>query len=337
MSDNVSPGADARAATGIVPADATVPTALGTVISPSDLGGTLVHERLFAGVEGYEHLEAGDVDMDVRANAVVASLETLRGLGVDSIVDVTAIGAGRSPALVGTVSRRSGVQIVCVTGVDPGLGVPTALRRLSPERLADVYLRDLTTGIGDSRVRAGAIVASPDPDDEAFTSRMVLATAFAHAETGVPVIVRGQDEAPHGLVSSLAARGVDPGRILATHLDDLRWPLTALDQLADMGVLLGFTQIGHDHRMNDQLRSSLAAYIIERCGPDRVCFATDSYGHVRAAEPGSRADGTSSGPDHLESFLKALQTRLGVERLPGEMLTAGARSLFTSQHEWAVH
>ena len=131
-------------------------TATGTC-APKDLGFTLIHEHLSAGFPGWEFDNQG-FDRKKEIATAVDRLKEIKNLGVNSIVDPCPMELGRDPEFAAEAADRSGVRVVVATGLyNEALGIPPHFRSLPPDAIAEVYVRELTEGIGKTGIKAGII------------------------------------------------------------------------------------------------------------------------------------------------------------------------------------
>src|SRR5262245_58259641 len=124
-----------------------------TVTGPidiSELGRTLMHEHLFIAFAGAEFDPAATYD---RAGFVAEAVKRLRQLreehGVRSFVDPCPIELGRDAAVMREISEKSEMHIICTTGFYfEAMGLPVYWRARTVEEIAELYVRELTHGIG---------------------------------------------------------------------------------------------------------------------------------------------------------------------------------------------
>src|SRR3990172_2835413 len=102
---------------------------INTVTGPADssaLGVTLVHEHLLIGWPGWQADESVGFPRDVLLDRLSEELSGLKGYGVSTLVDPCPIDIGRDVPFMAEVSRRSGIRIVCATGLyHSRLGLPS--------------------------------------------------------------------------------------------------------------------------------------------------------------------------------------------------------------------
>ena len=117
---------------------ATINSVLGTC-EPKDLGFTLIHEHLTAGMPGWE-FDNASFDRKREVATAVDKLKEIKTLGVSSFVDPCPMELGRDPEFAAEVADKSGVRVIIATGLyNDTLGIPSHFR------LLPVASNDLTT------------------------------------------------------------------------------------------------------------------------------------------------------------------------------------------------
>jgi phosphotriesterase-related protein len=230
--------------------------------APDALGLTLVHEHLLVGWPGWE--AEAPADRAARHDHVercVDRLAELHDLGVRTLVDPCPIDLGRDVAFMAEVAQRSRVHIVCATGLykeDMGGAAYFKFRRQFGDSLAemrDVFVREITEGIGDTGVRPGVIKVATGAGRITPYEEMVLrAAARAHRDTGVPITTH-TDEGTMGpeQLAVLVEEQVDPSAVIVGHCcgqSDVAYHL----RLLDGGAYLGFDRFGLELLQPDRTR-----------------------------------------------------------------------------------
>ena len=207
---------------------AKVNTVLGP-ISPDDMGVTLMHEHICYGYPGWEGDQTiAPFDPDSIVANGVATLQQLKGQGVKTYVDATALDGGRQPEILKEISEKSGVNIICSTGYyfeEEGAPVYWKFRGslgdISGE-LYELFLKEVTEGIRDTGIKAGVIKVGSSKDVITEYEKLMFQTAAkVQQETGVPIITHtqegtmGPDQA-----KLLIDAGADPKRIQIGHMSD---------------------------------------------------------------------------------------------------------------------
>ena len=256
-------------------------------VSSEDLGFTLMHEHVMVSASGM-YRSYPDLLGPNREERAVARLKEAKAAGIDTFVDATTFDLGRDPELLRTVSRRSGVQIVNVTGW--WLDVPRFIRNVSPNQMAREFVRDITEGFRGTDIKAGVLKCAADfagvtPELEI----MNRAVARAHLETGVPVMVHSYPtgQVARRQIAIFQEEGVDLERVKIDHSNDttdteyLKWIL-------DQGCFLGLDRYP-GYLVSPHMRTVTMKSLIDDGYADRLCPAHDCIClHIL----NERADGT---------------------------------------------
>jgi phosphotriesterase-related protein len=125
----------------------------------SELGRTLIHEHVLLGMPGWSlDLKAPKFLRSEAMARAVDKLQELQNHGCRTIVDPCPMDLGRDVEFVAEVAQRSGTNIVVATGVYNELeGIPYTFRTMPREDVLDLYLKEITEGVGDTGIKAGVI------------------------------------------------------------------------------------------------------------------------------------------------------------------------------------
>src|SRR5947208_11070860 len=197
-------------------------------IEPSELGTTLMHEHLMIGWPGWEAEAPADraARREYTKRCVDRMLE-LRDLGLATFLDPCPIDLGRDVELMAEVAQATRVRIVCATGLyKEDQGAPAYFKFRGQfgdgvKEMTDVFIRELTEGVGETGIRAGVIKVATSAHKITPYEEMVLrAAARAHRETGVPITTH-TDEGTMGVeqLDILTGEGVAPQAIIVGHSD----------------------------------------------------------------------------------------------------------------------
>src|SRR5260370_14446427 len=122
-----------------------------------ELGFTLIHEHLAAGMPGWE-FDNSSFDRKRELANVVERLKEIKALGASSFVDPCPMELGRNPEYAAEAPEQSGVRVIIATGVyNEALGFPTHFRMIGADDIAEIYVRELTEGIDHTGIKAGII------------------------------------------------------------------------------------------------------------------------------------------------------------------------------------
>jgi predicted metal-dependent phosphotriesterase family hydrolase len=279
-----------------------VPT-LNGAIELGALGRTLVAERIVEGVDGQRYVR-GEADADALSGGVRTLFASLEAAGVRTLLDLTPIGYARSPELVQQLAGASAVQVACATGLDLACA-PGEILELPATRLAELLIAELTDTLPGVGSAAAAITLAAARGGNALDERLVMAVAFAHAETGAPVILLAGSDQTAQRTGELIGKGVDPENLLVTGLDGASISFAAVDETARHGVQLGLVACGG--RATDGLaRAAIVAYAIRRYGAERVTLSIAARGEADGASPSRFLEllaGYGVAPETIEAVL----------------------------------
>jgi phosphotriesterase-related protein len=282
-----------------VPAEPTVET-IGGPLPTSALGVTLSHEHVVLLDSEVEVNQLGRWRDRIDEAAIETDLRATKLAGVDTIVDVTAIGQGRNVARVKRLAASSGLNVVVATGIYTfdlmprffavrGPGTPNG----GDEPIEAFLVREIEDGIADTGVRAGVIKCCTDapgitPDIEAI----LRASARAHRRTGVPITTHTDARTRRGPEQQRLFRseGVDLSRVVIGHCGDST-DLAYLTEIMDAGSYVGLDRFGYDLVVPVADRVRTIAELVGRgyagrllLSHDATCYSDSLEPHVRASQ-----------------------------------------------------
>ena len=129
---------------------ATVNSVLGP-IHTKDLGFTLMHEHILVGFAGV-YRDYPELLGDDPLGRAVGKLKQAKEGGVDTVVDATTIDLGRDINFIAEASRRSGVNIIAVSGW--WMEIPRFFQAASVGQLTEVFVREIEVGISGTDIKA---------------------------------------------------------------------------------------------------------------------------------------------------------------------------------------
>lgn len=182
-----------------------------------------MHEHIVTDLRDPAARTAGDYSREEAARVALPHLEQLLKAGCRTLVEITPIHIGRDPVALRMLAEKSGLNIVCATGIYGAAKqrfIPDYALGESAEQLAARYAREFREGIGDTGVKPGIIktgvnTAMPLPEIE---RKLVKAAALAHKQTGLTVASHTGPGAPAlEELEILAAEGVAPKSFIWVH------------------------------------------------------------------------------------------------------------------------
>jgi phosphotriesterase-related protein len=184
---------------------------------------------------------------------------------------------GRDVEFMAEASQRSGVRIICTTGAyKEGEGISYTFGALPVEEITEIYVKELTDGIGATGIRAGLIkVATGAPEISAYEKKLLTAAGRAAAAVGCPVITH-TDDARCGLdqIEILTGEGLPAHRILVGHSCG-RADHAYHRSLADRGAYVGFDRFGIEPLIPDAERIKSVLSMLEGGYTRSLCLSHD--------------------------------------------------------------
>ena len=217
---------------------ATVNTVLGPV-DTNDLGFTLSHEHVGTNAAGLRHTYPEFIDREGMREQSIAAMQAVRADGVRTVVDVSTFDLGRDVILMREVAEGSGMQIIAATGNH--LAVPRPFGDVSPDVIAELYIREIEEGIEDTGIKAGIIKVASDEGGITPAQEVVLrAAARTQKATGLPISTHtwSPERIGEHQVRILEEEGVDLDKVYIGHSND-DTDLEYLLGLLNKGVWLG--------------------------------------------------------------------------------------------------
>ncbi|MDA1189614.1 MAG: hypothetical protein O2854_08075 [Chloroflexi bacterium] len=315
MSPAKKPAAKPSARKGKSAISGKIQTVLGP-IEPKDFGITMTHEHLLIDLTCYMQMpdEASERyywdkpltmdmlgtigkrwmanrDINLLLDEKIAIEEALKYkyAGGQSVVDTTSIGIARDPLALARISRATGLNVVMGASHYVPVSYPADMDSRTEDQITEYIVRDVTTGVGDTGVKAGVIgeIGNFWPTSE--TERRVLrASARAQTETGAPILIHPgfHDDSLPSIMNDLEKAGADMSQVVMGHLDGVR-NLDAIREIAERGCFIEFDVFGAEDSIwgfvahqeiwvpSDVQRMENLENIIEMGYLDRILIAQD--------------------------------------------------------------
>ena len=265
---------------------ATIETLNGP-LDTAELGTVLMHEHIFNITAEIQIAHPGFNGWDPET-AVPKANEELRRLkeaGVDTIVELSPIGLGRSLELIRPACEGTGLNVVLATGLYTYDVLPRPWHFSGPgtlldgdEPLDELMRSDLRDGIERSGVKPGILKCAIDAAGlTEHVERVVRSVCRVHKETGTPVCIHTHPESGRGLdaLRVLEEEGVDPARVMLAHCGDTT-DLDYLEKLAASGALLGMDRFGLDILLPFEERVGTVVAMCERGHADKMILSQDA-------------------------------------------------------------
>src|SRR2546421_3131941 len=158
-------------------------------IEVEELGLTLIHEHFFSSDEAvtvqWPHVRQHEQEYSL----ALESAEAVKGHGVNTVVEPTAMLLGRDVRTSQRLASDTGLQIVACTGIYTYDHLPQFLLNRSEDFIADLFVHDIEQGIQGTEIKAAFIkCAADEPGVNETIEKVHRAAARAAGRTGVPVM-----------------------------------------------------------------------------------------------------------------------------------------------------
>lgn len=213
--------------------------------------------------------------------------------GGSTIVDLTCNNNGRNPTRIVGVSKATGLNVVMGTSYYIARSFTPEMPTPSVEDMTKEFIRDITVGVGDTRIKAGIIgeigISIPMREGERSALR---AAGIAQQETGAAINIHpgGCNYSPFECIKVLEEVESDLSRVVFSHMGRT-FPISARgdrNRLAGKGCYLEYDAFGFDvtwptqlpemcpyDRPNDPIQITLIQELIEDGFLEQVLISQD--------------------------------------------------------------
>jgi phosphotriesterase-related protein len=255
---------------------ATVETVNGP-LELDELGLTLIHEHFRATDEATRFQFPHLYDEDAEWEAAMADANGVRGHGVQTIVEPSAMFLHRDAAFSKRVADESGLNVVLATGVYTYDHLPQSLMNRNEDQLAEIFVHDIENGIQGTGIKAAFIKCAADaPGMTPNVEKVHRAAARASKQTGRPIMAHSQPASATGLeqMRVFADEGVDPAKVQVAHTGDTD-DLDYIERLLDTGCWIGMDRYGLDIYLPTEKRQATVLALLEKGHADRMFLSQD--------------------------------------------------------------
>ena len=244
-------------------------------IEPSQMGVTQTHEHLQ--LDAMDHYGGYGFVIDDE-ELVIDELKAFTQAGGRTICDVTVGEIGRNPAALARISEAADVHVVMGAGWYREFGYPAEVEKLTSNELADVLVRDIEQGVGDSGIRAGFIgeIGTGRHHVKPAEERVFRAAALAQMQTGVVISTHTTRWGTLAMeqITMLREFGADLSRVIIGHLGDRRG-VHHLLPIAEQGVYVEVDNIGYLDYQPEDVRADNVAALVREGFVDQVLLSED--------------------------------------------------------------
>jgi phosphotriesterase-related protein len=256
---------------------ATINTVLGP-IDTNDMGFTLSHEHVIVTSAGIQYVYPEFIDREGTIRNGIAELKQAWAEGLRTIVDVTTLDLGRDIRLLEEVSRGSGVNIICATGI--WRDIPRVFWSATPDMVAPLFIKDIQEGIEGTGIKAAIIKVANDMGGVTPEGEIILrAAARAQKATGVPISTHtwAPERVGEQQVAIFEDEGVDLNRVYVGHSNDTT-DTEYLIGLLEKGVWIGLDRYPGGRTPETpkwEQRTETAMKLVEAGYADRIMLGHD--------------------------------------------------------------
>lgn len=193
----------------------------------------------------------GDID------EMAQELMAFKTLGGGTVVDCTLIGMARDPIGLRKISGMTGVNIISSAGWYLNPTHPPYIKDKSVNELRDMMVREITVGIGDTGIRAGALkgacsALTPDVPFSGEEEKVLRATARAQVETGAGMCIHpchhwGRARNHQAYINVFKQEGANLEKITLSHMEMWARDLDYQKALLDQGINAAYDQFGNEY------------------------------------------------------------------------------------------
>ena len=255
---------------------ATVETVNGPV-DLDDLGTTLIHEHFRttdeAGRFQFPHL----YDEQAEWEAAMADANAVKGHGVKTVVEPSAMFLQRDAGFSKRVADESGLNVVLATGIYTYDYLPQFLLNRDEDGVAAIFVHEIENGIQNTGIKPAFIkCAADEPGITPNVEKVHRAAARAAKQTGLPIMAHSRPASGTGpeQMRIFSEEGVDPSTVHIAHTGDTD-DLDYIERLLETGCWIGMDRYGLDIFLPTEKRNATVLALLERGYAERMFLSQD--------------------------------------------------------------
>jgi phosphotriesterase-related protein len=275
-------------------------------IDVEELGRTLIHEHFRTSDEAtrfqFPHLYDEAEEWEV----ALAEANAVKGHGIRTVVEPSAMFLTRDAAFSKRVANESGLQVVLATGVYTYDHLPQPLLNRDEDQLADIFVHEIEHGIQGTGIKPAFIkCAADEPGITPNIEKVHRAAARASNSTGKPIMAHSRPASGTGpeQMRIFTEEGVDPAKVQVAHTGDTD-DLDYIERLLETGCFIGLDRYGLDIFLPTEKRQATTLALLERGYAERMFLSQDYCSSIdwfpREVQPYLKA---SEVPDWSMTFL----------------------------------
>jgi phosphotriesterase-related protein len=249
----------------------------GGPVDVDELGLTLIHEHFRATDEAgraqFPHLYDEQSDWD----AAIADANAVKGHGVKTVVEPSAMFLHRDAAFSKRVADEAGLNVVLATGVYTYDYLPQFLANRDEDGIAAIFVHEIEHGIQGTGIKPAFIkCAADEPGITPNVEKIHRAAARAAKQTGLPIMAHSRPASGTGpeQMGIFVEEGVDPGTVQIAHTGDTD-DLDYIERLLETGCWIGMDRYGLDIFLGTEPRNATVLALLERGYAERMFLSQD--------------------------------------------------------------
>ena len=249
----------------------------GGPVEADQLGRTLIHEHFRTTDEAARFQFPHMYDEAAEREAALSDANAVRGHGIETVVEPSAMFLQRDAAFSKRVADETGLQIVLATGIYTYDHLPQAFLNRDEDAIAEILVHDIEQGIQGTGIKAAFLKCAADaPGVTPNVEKVHRACARASRRTGRPIMAHSHPSSGTGLeqMRIFEEEGVDPAKIQIAHTGDTD-DLDYIEKLLERGPFIGMDRYGLDLFLHTDKRNATVLALLERGHADRMFLSQD--------------------------------------------------------------
>jgi phosphotriesterase-related protein len=242
-----------------------------------ELGTTLIHEHFRTTDEAMRFQFPHLYDEAAEWEAAIADANAVKGHGVKTVVEPSAMFLQRDAAFSKRVADESGLQVILATGIYTYDHLPQPLLNRDEDAIAAIFVHEIENGIQDTGIKPGFIkCAADEPGITPNIEKVHRAAARASIQTGLPIMAHSRPASGTGpeQMRIFTEEGVDPAKVQIAHTGDTD-DLDYIEKLLDTGCWIGMDRYGLDLFLPTEPRNKTVLALLERGYAERMFLSQD--------------------------------------------------------------
>ncbi len=264
------------------------------------VGWCQCHEHLFMEDGAGSRLNSALLVEDYEKS--LADIEQYKLAGGCAFVDAMPINCGRMADYLVRASEHSGVDIVACTGFHKKVYYDDSeyIYSLNEDIITQLYIDEIKSGMNSSKksgrkkidAKAGIIKVAVDTGGifaDNIYEKLATGAVLAAKETGAPIMAHIEyEECVFELVEFMAKHGLEPNRLIASHLDRARKNETEYHkQVAKAGVFIEYDSINRLKYLSHEEELTQICAMVESGYADKLLFSLDTTAQRLSAYGGA--------------------------------------------------